>query len=314
VLSGFESQGAHSPQAEVTLPEGHSARPPSAADAEAMFGVARAGDLADVGRTDWSLADVRSELAQPNGDGLIVCDSDDRIVAWGLVSGIDASVEVHPGVRGRGIGSYLVSEVDRLATGPVIRQEITTANEGARVLLEAAGYRQEQRYWRMELALTGDEEAPNWPPGTSVRPFDRGRDDRPAYDLVSDAMSDIPGDTEQSFEHWSSHALNEGLAPELSTVAGDMAAVALCQRLDGEGYVDYVAVAREWRGRGLGRALLEESFARFAADGLRRAILWVNGRNESATRLYRSVGMEEAFSADRLVKRREPSMAGAPST
>jgi ribosomal protein S18 acetylase RimI-like enzyme len=83
-----------------------------------------------------------------------------------------------------------------------------------------------------------------------------------------------------------------------------MAGVALCHRHpDGEGYVDYIAVASEWRGRGLGRALLQESFRRFAAEGMHRAVLWVNGRNESATRLYRAVGMEVVFSADRLVKR-----------
>jgi hypothetical protein len=41
-----------------------------------------------------------------------------------------------------------------------------------------------------------------------------------------------------------------------------------------------------------------------AGAGLGRAVLWVNGCNESATRLYRSAGMEVAFSADRYVKQR----------
>jgi ribosomal protein S18 acetylase RimI-like enzyme len=155
----------------------------------------------------------------------------------------------------------------------------------------------------MERDLAEREPEPDWPAGAAARSFERGRDDRAAYELIADAMSDIPGDTEPPFEEWRVNALNEALAPELSIVAGEMAAVALCQRRDGgEGYSDYIAVARPWRGRGLGRALLRQSFSNFAEAGMTRATLWVNGTNESATRLYRSAGMDVAFSADRLVK------------
>jgi ribosomal protein S18 acetylase RimI-like enzyme len=234
----------------------------------------------------------------------VVCDDDGTIVAFALVHDIDADVEVHPHARGGGIGAFLLSEADSRARGDVIRQEIMSANHAARELLEAAGYEQEQRYWRMERPLDGGEHSPDWPDSLTPRRYERGRDDRAAYELVSDAMSDIPGDTERSFEQWCVRALGEGLAPELSTVVGDMAGIALCQRLGaGDGYVDYLAVDRAHRGRGVGRALVAESFARFAAEGMSRAILWVNGRNEPATRLYRSAGMEEILSGDRLVKR-----------
>jgi hypothetical protein len=37
-----------------------------------------------------------------------------------------------------------------------------------------------------------------------------------------------------------------------------------------------------------------------------RAILWVNGVNETATRLYQGAGMEPTVSGDRLVKRLRP--------
>ena len=281
---------------------GYTTRAPVAEDAEAIFAVAHASDLADIGVPDWSLADVRNEL--PHSDGLVVCDGDGTIVAFALVHDIDAHVEVDPRVRGQGIGTFLLAEVENCAEGDVMRQEIVGANRAARELLETAGYEQEQRYWRMERPLDGSERSPAWPDGLAPRRYERGRDDRAAYHLVADAMSDIPGDTERSFEQWCVRALGEGLVPELSTVAGDMAGIALCQRLSPSvGYVDYLAVDRGHRGAGLGRALLEESFARFAAEGMTRAILWVNGRNESATRLYRNAGMEETLSGDRLVKR-----------
>jgi ribosomal protein S18 acetylase RimI-like enzyme len=75
--------------------------------------------------------------------------------------------------------------------------------------------------------------------------------------------------------------------------------VVLCER---DGYVEYLAVAEEQRGRGLGKALLQAALAGFARAGIERAVLWVNGRNESATRFYRNAGMEVAFSADRYEK------------
>jgi mycothiol synthase len=284
---------------------GYITRTPAAEDAEAIFAVAHAADLADAGVTDWSLADVRNEL--PHSDGLVVCDGEGTIVAFALVHDIDAHVEVHPRARGTGIGTRLLAEMETRANGDVIRQEIMSSNSQARALLEAAGYEQEQRYWRMERALDGTEPRPNWPNDLPLRRFERGRDDHAAYELVSEAMSDIPGDTERSFEQWCVRALGEGLAPELSTVAGEMAGIALCRRLGPqEGYIDYVAVDRAGRGRGLGRALLAESFARFAAEGMTRAILWVNGVNETATRLYQGAGMEPTVSGDRLVKRLRP--------
>ena len=285
--------------------DGYATRAPDPADADAMFAVAHAADLADAGVADWSIADVRNELA--NSEGVVVCDGGGAIVAFALVHDIDAHVEVHPRLRGRGIGTALLAEVEKLSKGDVIRQEIMSLNQSARELLEAAGYEQEQRYWRMERPLDGGERAPDWPERLTPRRYERGRDDRAAYELVAEAMSAIPGDTERSFEQWQVRALGEGLVPELSTVVGDMAGIALCQRLDScEGYVDYLAVDRDRRGLGIGRALLQESFALFAAEGMNRAILWVNGRNESATRLYRNVGMDETFSGDRLVKRRSP--------
>jgi|tagenome__1003787_1003787.scaffolds.fasta_scaffold20947365_4 mycothiol synthase len=285
--------------------DGYTTRAPVAEDAEAIFAVANAADLADAGVAEWSLADVRNELA--HSTGTLVCDGDGTIVAFALVHDIDADVEVHPRVRGQGIGAFLVKEVDGLANGTVIRQEIMSVNHAAREILEAAGYEQEQRYWRMDRPLDGRERPPAWPDDLTARRYERGRDDRAAYELVSDAMSAIPGDTERSFEQWQVRALGEGLVPELSTVVGDMAGIALCQRpTSGEGYIDYLAVAPGRRGRGLGRALLDESFALFAAEGMTRAVLWVNGRNESATRLYRNAGMEETLSGDRLVKPLRP--------
>jgi ribosomal protein S18 acetylase RimI-like enzyme len=75
------------------------------------------------------------------------------------------------------------------------------------------------------------------------------------------------------------------------------------QRWEDRGYIAYLATARDWRGRGLGRALLASSLAKIHAAGFEHAVLVVNDRNESATRLYESVGMKIASRSERWDKR-----------
>jgi ribosomal protein S18 acetylase RimI-like enzyme len=107
----------------------------------------------------------------------------------------------------------------------------------------------------------------------------------------------------RSFEDWRSRAFGAHFEPDLTTAVGQLAGVALAERWEDEtGYLSYLAVARDRRGEGLGRALLQETLRKFADAGLKRAVLSVNGRNESATELYRSVGMHVEFRADRFVK------------
>jgi ribosomal protein S18 acetylase RimI-like enzyme len=66
---------------------------------------------------------------------------------------------------------------------------------------------------------------------------------------------------------------------------------------DGEGWVSNLAVLREHRRAGLGRALLTTAFACYAAKGRRWAGLGVDPVN-GAYRLYTSVGMVPTFEAD----------------
>jgi mycothiol synthase len=225
-----------------------------------------------------------------------------------MLSGGDGRVAVHPDGCGAGIGTYLREWVEERARDRnvlVIRQHVGGRGDAARRLLERAGYRAEQHYWRMVRDLDSDLPEVPWPAGIEVRAYEPGSDDAAAHGLVQDAFRDIPGNVERGFESWRAMAVGGAqFAPELSTVAGAFAGVALCDRWDdGQGYVAYLATARDWRGRGLGRALLSTSLAKMRAAGLERAALSVNGRNESATRLYESVGMQVGWRAERYEKR-----------
>jgi ribosomal protein S18 acetylase RimI-like enzyme len=114
----------------------------------------------------------------------------------------------------------------------------------------------------------------------------------------------------QTLDEWrASWGRPARIDPALTTVVvangGDPVGVATCSVHDGDGpaYLAQLAVAREARGRGLGRALLVETF-RLAQEAVVAAVaLDVNAANSGATALYESVGMRQEWHADRWVKR-----------
>jgi ribosomal protein S18 acetylase RimI-like enzyme len=74
----------------------------------------------------------------------------------------------------------------------------------------------------------------------------------------------------------------------------------------GFGGIQNVGVVPEYRGRGLGRALMLKALAGFAAAGVRRAFLEVTARNEPAVRMYRALGFRCYRTVYRAVEVREP--------
>jgi ribosomal-protein-alanine N-acetyltransferase len=67
---------------------------------------------------------------------------------------------------------------------------------------------------------------------------------------------------------------------------------AVCWTLAGESHLLNIAVHPARRGRGIGRALLSECIRRAAGAGASRVFLEVRAGNETAQRLYRSMGFE----------------------
>jgi mycothiol synthase len=275
-----------------------SSRPAVASDAEGILAVGIARDVADLGAPDWTIDDVRDELAEAS-HAWVAQDAGGAVVAAALLEPDGfARVIVHPDACGRGYGTHLREVVEATAPGgSVVRQEVAGSNEAARALLEAAGYHAEQHYWRMVMAL--DKPLPRSPLPARVTAGAYSRDDLPeAEALVRRALPDLGG-----------NLAARRFATELSTVArsdgdGSLAGVVLCERRErGQGFVAYLAVEPDWRGRGLGRALLAGALGQMRAAGLVGAALGVNGANRSALALYESVGMRIESSADHYEKR-----------
>jgi mycothiol synthase len=290
-------------------------RAPEPADAHAVLELIVARDVADLGKPDYTLEDVRADWAAPGvdlaRDAWLVEDAGTPL-GYALLDDRGAAlVTVPPASEGRGVGTALreAAEARAVERGEVlVRQYVPTFNEPARAHLLAAGYWPAYSYFRMRMDLA---RAAAPPADVPVRAFSRGADDVPVHALVEEAMAGVPGNEPRSLESWQAAKVDkQGWDPSLWLLhedAGGLAGVVLCERWEeGVGYVDYLAVAARSRGRGLGRALLLHGLAALRAAGLEVAELSVQGENASATRLYESVGMTPVWTIERWEKTLRP--------
>lgn len=252
---------------------------------------------------DWSSSEVDLDL------DTVVVEVGGRIVGYvSLVKAVSPELQrayggVHPDHIGRGIGSFLVDWSERRALErsgrpkTTLRHWIEVADEGALELVERRGYRFARRFWNMWRALDESLEDPPAIEGVTIRPFQRGRDERATHDVFQSAFRNHWGFTPESYEEGASARWEaEWFRPDLSFVAaaGDEAVGASInsERL-GDGFVDDLAVLEEWRGRGIAEALLRTSFRLFKERGFARAGLMVDSDNSTgAVRLYERVGMK----------------------
>ena len=294
-------------------------RAPRQDDVEALTAMYVRANVADFGEADTDADDVESIWRwpglEPEHDVTVVVDEHDSPAGYAWVhDGSSADLTVDPDWRGRGIGGALLAwlvaraaeQAGRLGRRTSLKLDALSGDKAAVRLLEAAGFRPTRATLLMGVELTGERPAPAWPDGVGQRPFDTGRDARAAHALITEAFRDVAGSTPRTFQHWSTFTVERsdfdpGLCVRAVSHSGDrLVGVSLNHSFEGDGFVQYLAVARDWRRRGLGEALLLASFARMAERGMPRATLFVDADNTTgAGRLYERAGMRERHRWDR---------------
>lgn len=202
--------------------------------------------------------------------------------------------QVHPAWRGRGIGAALIrwgtTQADALLEAcPDAERVMEIATESLTPAADRLYRRHGFAQTFAEDVMRRDLRAPlpetPLPPGitlTTWQPMLAGA----FYETYWASFRERPGFRGMSRVDWIAWATDDDdFAPEMSLLAsaGDLpAGFAICD----DGWVAQVGVRPEWRGRGLGAALLGEVLRRFRDAGRAEVALGVNVNNPTARRLY----------------------------
>ena len=296
---------------------------------EEALALLQATDRDVYGDTDWTEAELREEW-----DGIDLERDAWLVELDGRLAGVMHLCErrgatfisdgyVHPELRGRGVGSALLDLVEARSlerTGEVtadtrvaLHNSHLVGDAEAPVLLAAKGFTPVRTFFRMVADLGRAEVAPVWPAGIDVRPLDVETDGRLLHAADEEAFAQEWGYTPKPYDAWAKRIFEKAqFDPSLFVVAwaGDEIAgfsLNYAKRMGNWGWVGVLGVVPAWRRRGLGLALLRESFRRFRETGETIAALGVDSENPTgATRLYERAGMRVLWRADVWEKELRP--------
>jgi mycothiol synthase len=261
---------------------------------------------------------------EPVSAGILATD-DGRAVGFAYVYRSDsfspphwaAGMVVHPEVRGSpGVEVALLERaVEHVAAagGGLVVLWVLEPDHTDDEAAAGAGFRHQRDLLQQRVPLPLGEE-PAWPPGVEVRPFVPGQDDAAWLTVNNRAFAQHP---EQG--GWVEATLERRMAepwfdPKGFLLAFDAEGLAgFCwtkvqPATDadpelGEIFVIGVDASRE--GSGLGKALVVAGLSYLADRGIRTGMLFVDGDNKAALRLYASLG----FTTHRLDRAYEREVA-----
>ncbi|MFF2974144.1 GNAT family N-acetyltransferase [Streptomyces albidoflavus] len=309
------------PRAEAgggAMREGYGTRAPRADEAEQVAALVheaeRSQDPTAGARTPAEFRAVwsRLELAR---DARVATAPDGTLAGYAQVDVVrpgrlHADGYTRPGHLGTGIGAALIDwsgdRARRLAAtaphagAPATLLHYVMLDGAADRMLRARDYRLVRVHQRMRRSLAGPLPAPRWPEGVTVRPCDGTPEElRRVHACAEEAFADRYEGVGRTFERWSADLVHERTDPALWVLAeraGRIVGVAVCDLTTVQGApsgeVCQLAVAREARRTGLGKALLLAAFARFADRGVTTVGLDVDSESPTgAHRLYAGAQM-----------------------
>jgi mycothiol synthase len=304
---------------------------PTADRFDEALALLQASDVAVYGGTDWTESELREEW-----DGLDLERDAWLVVLDGRLAGVAHLLErrrgrflgdayVHPDLAGRGVGRRVLELLEER-----VRELERDWPEGERIVLQCAhlvgderaptlfrcrGFDHARSFFRMVVDLADDDPEPEWPSGIELRPLDVERDGRLVHAAIEDAFAEEWGHIERPYDEWHERVFGwSRFDPSLVPVAWDRARDEIAglslnypKRMGDWGWIGSIGVRRAWRLRGLGLALLRESFRRFRDTGETVVALGVDAENPTgAVRLYERAGMRVLWQADVWEKELRP--------
>lgn len=283
----------------MILPEGLTGRPLPVGDIDDVVAMINAGERHDTGEIMWEredlIADTSSDGFDPGRDWIGVFDGD-RCVAWAMVlHQRRAFVDVHPDVRGRGIGTSLRAwTVDRVRElgGTYVAQVIDDRLVDVVTALQADGYAPRYTSWVLRMDHPSPPE-PVPPEGIALRTF-RPEDEAALLTMFEESFSEFEDRLPSTVVTWRAMTTRrEGFRNEDMIVAVDgdrIVGGAFLIASGGSIWVDKFAVERDYRRRGIARAMLSRAFGRSHALGSSFTELNTDSRTDALS-FYERIGM-----------------------
>ena len=220
---------------------------------------------------------------------------------------------VLPDIRRRGLGAALldwsVARIRQRARledpgAPIVVQGYAEEQElGHRSLLAATGFTTVRHFFLMRRPTLEDVPDVPLPDGLEIRPVTVDQR-RPILEAEFEAFKDHWGTREPNEEHFSITLSRAELDTDLWIVAwdGDQVAGVVENWIWADenaelgikrGWLERISVRRQWRRRGLGRALTARSLVRLRESGMDEGMLGVDSENANgALGLYEGLGFE----------------------
>ncbi len=227
------------------------------------------------------------------------------------VEGASAELVVAPAHRGSGVGDALIDGLVSQSVDGRLRLWAHGGHAGAARLARSHGFEQVRVLWQMRRSLHAALPVPRLPAGIRLRTFEPGSDEAEWLTVNARAFADLPDQG-----GWTQADLQRRILEPWFDPSGFLVAVAEASdgsermvgfhwtKVHGEhgpthghshgheliGEVYVVGVLPEYRGSGLGRALVLAGLAHLRSRGLAQAMLYVDAENTTAIRLYEGLG------------------------
>lgn len=236
---------------------------------------------------------------------------------------------VDPRYEGLGLGEYLITwaekhalkALDELPADLRFAPRVGTYRQADLIkdMYLALGYRHIRSSYTMRINMDAPPLEPQWAEGIALRTCNPETDLEAVYRTVDESFRDHFGHVDAPFEEGFKrfkHFMTgyEGFDPSLWFLAMDgdeIAGISLCRGRSFDnpevGWVGTLGVRRPWRKRGIGLALLRQSFCELYRRGRRMAGLGVDAQNlTGALHLYETAGMHVHHAFDQFEKEIRP--------
>lgn len=220
--------------------------------------------------------------------------------AWGWM-------HVHPDHRLKGVGTAIYDAIEQHARSNNEPTATYTPSKHADLLiafLERRGYEHERWYWELQLpADTPVNDDPQFPEGITVRTFARHEDELVFLQVRNVSFAEHYGSVQRTLEEIIAITDQPDFRPEGLFFAFDGDKVAgfcltdihpdeIKRRGIGVGHINLLGTMPEYRGKGIGRALLLTGIQYLRLE-VPIVELSVEGKNSNALALYYNVGFKE---------------------